>query len=285
MAVWNNFFFLVFPRNGLWASWFRKRGFFGGNKNKTHQKKNRGAFSTTTLVPFFVFRGKHKNTSWWWLIPVLCLELLCFAMEICHTYQCFSPWELRIRGPKFPLVDQLPQVGQRNNACRFENLNDRCMTEKLKPFDSFRWDFSYAFFPLQLLQVFVFEQKRRQQKKTLPTDPKNNPQHSQPRNGGKMHAEVKREYAADEKMASSQPWQLRWAGISCLFGSPKACLKIPPLTYHPQKQGLKFKTLLRETSGYRSNICCVLVVWKTWGWILFPPVKKYEMCFWEQINK
>lgn len=105
---------------------------------------------------------------------------------------------------------------------------------------------------LQLLQVCVFgpshpkktsPKKRPPPKKTQqphnPTHPKTKPLlPALPGNPGKMHDEVKREYAADEKMASSQPWELGFCGDFMPFWKPKKTGQPTRSPTYPQKQGL-----------------------------------------------
>lgn len=112
-----------------------------------------------------------------------------------------------------------------------------------------------------------------------------------PGNPGKMHDEVKREYAADEKMASSQPWELRFCGDFMPFWKPKKTGSAYPPNIPSSETRIEYwrSLIKRETNAYISNVCCVLVIW-TWGIddvvLLEPPVEKNtEMCFWEQIRE
>lgn len=108
MAVWNNFVFwtLVFPRNGLWASWFGND--LGGAlwswkfwATETSETPKHPWGHQQQLLCFFV----TKSTSWWLLIPVL------FGFLVLTIWK-YMIMVLRHENAKsvvqtFPLMDQL----------------------------------------------------------------------------------------------------------------------------------------------------------------------------------
>lgn len=161
--------------------------------------------------------------------------------------------------------------------------NDRYMTERLKPLIPEDGIFDTKN-PSSATAGFCFwatpPQKKTRKKNTkknvppkqynhpmTPTHPKTKPPlPALPGNPGKMHDEVKREYAADEKMASSQPWELRSCGDFMPFWKPKKLVSLPPQTYHPQKRGLSIEeALLRGKPMVKVIFVVFLIVWKTRG--------------------
>ena len=165
-----------------------------------------------------------------------------------HLWISSFRWILRVATPFFEDLDFFwgrffswnKHVKER--TLRFENLKWSLHHSEIKVFDSWKWDFwhqkslcSYCRFLFlgpppppkkKKKNAKKKRQKKRPKKNTTTPWPPHIPKQSRqkmpfPGNPGKMHDEVKREYAADEKMASSQPWELRFCGDFMPFWKPK----------------------------------------------------------------